>query len=204
MPKWAQPPLKPSFDIFAFSLNEKQKWDWCTWQTVFINYRFFVRCGYPPAWLVLILIIIIVLFLIGGTPIHPSLPSPSPLPPNPLIHCCVNVYMPMCFFWIVHVLKTPTNRLVCNSLGYSIWKPYNLCGRLTTLPQGECVSQVDCHIQQLHLKFTPPLCNALVIFISEGVYNSNGRAQWTIPLEVTTPHVKNVNLSSTGGCEFLL
>ena len=72
-------------------------------------------------------------------------------------------------------LQPQRNRWICQSTsdrvlkpslimtGCSIWNPYSPCGRFTpSLPQGECDFQMDWHIEQHFLKFTPPLCNIVV------------------------------------------
>ena len=47
--------------------------------------------------------------------------------------------------------------------------------------QWECDLHMDWHIEQLKLKFTPPLCNSVVQCTTEGVNISHGSAQWPIP-----------------------
>ena len=84
------------------------------------------------------------------------------------------------------------------------------CGRFTrSLQQGECDFQMDWLIQQLHLKFTPPLCITLVQSTTEGVQISCGSIQWANPLELILPRRKclletlftgDIQLAKPRGC----
>ena len=51
-----------------------------------------------------------------------------------------------------------------------------------TVQQEECDFQTDWNVEQLNLKFTPPLCNILVQFMTEGVHISCERVQHANPL----------------------
>ena len=64
---------------------------------------------------------------------------------------------------------------------------------------------MDWHIEQLHLKFTHPLFNALVQSITEGVHISYGSVEWAIPLEIhTPPSVQHFGSIYHRGCTYLI
>ena len=71
---------------------------------------------------------------------------------------------------------------------YSFWNPYTPCGKFTaSFPQGECDFQMDCQL-------TPPMCNILFKYTTEGVEISYWSVKWASPFEIVTPLVKNLSL----------
>ena len=57
----------------------------------------------------------------------------------------------------------------------------------THLPHGECDIQMDQHVEQFCLNFTPPLYNILVQFITAGVHISCGSVQLLFLMKFTLP-----------------